>query len=425
MTLEIRLSNFFSINEEVVLDLRAADIKSSKAKRLDKNVFEEHKNKLLKTIVIYGANASGKTNLIKAIRFCHALILESHNHNENTVYNFQPFKFNNKKDMPSSYFIRFMIDGIEYEYSYTLTRLKILTESLYYYPNNRIQKIFSREEAKGKTKEEKYSFGSVINRPFDVAENTSEKTLYISRASQMDREIGKKIFNYFNRIVFSNTFDGAHMVSAFQLVFPSFLKFFHEKKSKLLKALEMADSDIIDIKLKKNTKKEYHKIPSDDTLSGINTFGTPFEIITYHKSNPDIPFNFLEEESSGTINFFFMMLTMIDVIENNMILFIDEIDKSLHTSLVEYIFTLFNTGKKFQLICTTHNTNLLNLNKFRKDQIFFVNKKEDSSTDLYSLYDYKDFRDTMDLEKAYLQGRFDAVPYVNDSSENIKKIIDE
>ena len=415
MTLEIRLSNFFSINEEVVLDLRAADIKSSKAKRLDKNVFEEHKNKLLKTIVIYGANASGKTNLIKAIQFCHALILESHNHNENTVYNFQPFKFNNKKDTPSSYFIRFMIDGIEYEYSYTLTRLKILTESLYYYPNNRIEKIFSREEAKGKTKEEKYSFGSVINRPFDVAENTSEKTLYISRASQMDREIGKKIFNYFNGTFILDYFH----IQDKSFENPSFLKFFHEKKSKLLKALEMADSDIIDIKLKKNTKKEYHK--SQSGLAKKNTI----EIITYHKSNPNIPFNFLKEESSGTINFFLMMIVMIHIVEKNKILLIDEIDKSLHTSLVEYIFTLFNTGKKSQLICTTHNTNLLSLNKFRKDQIFFVNKKEDASTDLYSLYDYKDFRDTMDLENAYLQGRFDAVPYINDSSENIKKIIDE
>ena len=421
MTLEIRLSNFFSINEEVILDLRAADIKSSKAKRLDKNVFEEHKNKLLKTIVIYGANASGKTNLIKAIRFCHALILESHNHNENTVYNFQPFKFNNKKDMPSSYFIRFMIDGIEYEYSYTLTRLKILTESLYYYPKNRIKKIFSREEAKGKTKEEKYSFGSVINRPFDVAENTSEKTLYISRASQMDREIAKEIFNYFNRTFILDYFNIQDV--AFEN--PFFVDLFNENKLKLLKALEMADSDIIDIKLKKNTKKEYHKIPSDDTLSGINIFEPPIEIITYHKSNPNIPFNFLQEESSGTINFFFTMISMIHIVEKNKTLLIDEIDKSLHTSLVEYIFTLFNAGKKSQLICTTHNTNLLNLNKFRKDQIFFVNKKEDASTDLYSLYDYKDFRDTMDLENAYLQGRFDAVPYINDSSGNIKKIIDE
>ena len=415
MTLEIRLSNFFSIKEEVVLDLRAADIKSSKAKRLDKNVFEEHKNKLLKTIVIYGANASGKTNLIKAIRFCHSLILESHNHNENTVYNFQPFKFNNKKDMPSSYFIRFMIDGIEYEYSYTLTRLKILTESLYYYPKNRIKKIFSREEAKGKTKEEKYSFGSVINRPFDVAENTSEKTLYISRASQMDREIAKEIFNYFNGTFILDYFNIQDV--AFEN--PFFVNLFNENKLKLLKALEMADSDIIDIKLKKNTKKEYHK-----SRSGLTKENT-IEIITYHKSNPNIPFNFLKEESSGTINFFLMMIVMIHIVEKNKILLIDEIDKSLHTNLVEYIFTLFNAGKKSQLICTTHNTNLLSLNKFRKDQIFFVNKKEDASTDLYSLYDYKDFRDTMDLENAYLQGRFDAVPYINDSSENIKKIIDE
>jgi hypothetical protein len=66
----------------------------------------------------------------------------------------------------------------------------------------------------------------------------------------------------------------------------------------------------------------------------------------------------------------------------------------------------------------------LDLTKFRKDQIYFVNKKDDGSTDLYSLYDYSDFRDTMDLEKAYLQGRFDAVPFINDSIENLKQLID-
>jgi len=75
------------------------------------------------------------------------------------------------------------------------------------------------------------------------------------------------------------------------------------------------------------------------------------------------------------------------------------------------------------LIYTTHNTKLLNLKKLRKDQIYFVNKKDDASTDLYSLYDYSDFRDTMDVEKAYLQGRFDAIPFIDDSSENLKSIV--
>jgi AAA15 family ATPase/GTPase len=119
------------------------------------------------------------------------------------------------------------------------------------------------------------------------------------------------------------------------------------------------------------------------------------------------------------------MLTILDVIKNNKILLVDEIEMSLHTKIVEYIIELFNASKSAQLIYSTHNTNLLNLDKLRKDQIYFVNKKEDGSTDLYSLFDYKDFRDTMDVEKAYLQGRFDAIPYINDTFENLKSLLNE
>lgn len=118
------------------------------------------------------------------------------------------------------------------------------------------------------------------------------------------------------------------------------------------------------------------------------------------------------------------MLSILDIIANNKVLLVDEIGDSLHTDIIEYIFNLFRASGKAQLICTTHNTRFLSLKKFRKDQFYFVNKKEDASTDLYSLYDYSDFRDTMDLEKAYLQGRFDAVPFVNDSIKNLKQLID-
>ena len=118
-----------------------------------------------------------------------------------------------------------------------------------------------------------------------------------------------------------------------------------------------------------------------------------------------------------------MMLTIIDIIRNNKTLLIDEIEDSLHPKIVEYIIELFNASSKAQLIFSTHNTNLLDLDKFRKDQIWFVNKKDDGGSDLYSLYDYSDFRDTMDLEKAYLQGRFDSIPIIDDSIENLHTII--
>lgn len=418
MVLEIRLSNFFSIKDEVVLDFRAANIKSANAKALENNLFKHEKTEVLKTIVIYGANASGKSNIVKAIRFCNAMVFESHNHNENTVYNFQPFKFEGFPNKPSGYFIRFVLNGIEYEYSFSLTRTRIITESLNYYPKGRVTKIFNRDERLGKSKKDKYSFGSFINRPLDVAENTSDKTLYISRASQMDRDIPKEIFNYFNKTFILNYVGFG--ISAIESVTS-------QNKKKLIEALKIADSDIEDVKIKVLKKQGKHFIAdaTNMTLRAEDIVQDYLEIKTYHKRFPGIAFNFLNEESQGTIKLFFIMLTLLDVVKNNKVLLIDEIEESLHPRIIEYIFNLFRAGEKAQLLCTTHNTKFLDLKCFRKDQIYFANKREDGSTDLYSLFDYNDFRDTMDLEKAYLQGRFDAVPVLDDSYEVLKNLLNE
>ena len=416
MVLEIRISNFFSIKDEIVLDFRAANIKSANAKALQDNIFEENKTDVLKTITIYGANASGKSNIIRAIRFCHAMVFESHIHNENTVYNFQPFKFDGYEKKISKYFIRFMSNGVEYEYAFSLTRLKILTESLYYYPKGRITKIFTRDEQLGKTKKEKYSFGDLIKRPMDVAENTSVKTLYISRASQMDREIGKEIFNYFhNQFILDYVGFGASAIETLS----------NQNKQQLIEAIKIADSDIVDVSIKvlKKAGKHYKADSKTMTLTVEDVVQDYLQIKTYHKSSPSIAFDFLTEESQGTIKLFFIMLTVLDVVKKNKVLLIDEIEDSLHPKIIEYLFNIFRTGEKAQLLCTTHNTRFLDLKKVRKDQIYFANKKSNGSTDLYSLYDYSDFRDTMDLEKAYLQGRFDAVPFVDDSQQKIKSLL--
>ncbi|OQX80506.1 MAG: ATPase [Bacteroidetes bacterium 4484_276] len=416
MVLEIRLSNFFSIKEEIVLDLRAANINSGNAKQLTNNLFEINKNKLLKTVTMYGANASGKSNIIKAIRFCNAMVFGSHRHNENTIYDFQPFKFKGLSKKPSKYLIRFINNGVEFEYSFSLTRTQINSESLYYYPKGRRSEVFTRNELAGEKKKDKYSFQSVIKRPMDVAQNTSNKTLYISRASQMDREIAKDVFNYFHNKFILRYFEFG--VSAIESLS-------NQNKKRLLDALKIADSDIVDLKIKvlKKEGKHINANLTDLTLSVEDVVRGHLQIKSYHKASPNTVFDFFTEESSGTIKLFFIMLTILDIVKNDKVLLIDEIGESLHTDIIEYIFNLFNASNKAQLICTTHNTNFLDLRRFRKDQIYFVNKKDDGSTDLYSLFDYSDFRDTMNLEKAYLQGRFDAVPFVNDSLEILKSII--
>lgn len=382
MVLEIRLENFFSINEEVVLDMRAARIQTKKAVELESNTFVCNDERMLKSVAIYGANASGKSNVIKAIRACVQMIFESHNYNENTVFGFKPFKFGGL-EKPSRFLIRFLIDGIEYEYSFSMTQLEIITEELYYYPHGRRSLVFARDERRGPDKKDIYEFRSAISRPMDVATSTSKKTLFVSRASQMDRKIAKDVFQYFNERFILNYFGyNSHSVD----------QMFNQNKEQFLKILRIADSDIIDIRSQRETQ---------------------LKITTFHRNNPEIPFDFHQEESQGTQALFYMMLTIMNIIKENKVLLIDEIDTSLHNKLVEYIIGLFHQSEAAQLIYTSHNTYLLDTNKLRKDQVYFVNKRKDGSSELYSLFDFKDFRENMDLEKAYMQGRFDAMPYID------------
>ncbi len=411
MILEIRLSNFFSVYDEVVLDMQAANMQTKKAKCLEDNTFVCGNERLLKTVAIYGANASGKSSIIKAIRACAEMIFTSHNNNENTIFAFTPFKFGGS-GKPSKFFIRFILDGVEYEYSFELTKTEILKEQLYYYPKGRRALVFSRDETKGPDKKDIYEFQSVIRRPMDVAANTSKKTLFVSRASQMDRDVAKEVFRYFNERFILNFFD-YNSFSVEQLL--------KENKERFLNVLRIADSDIVSIDSHHENKRLSTAVydPMDNQLLSVEDIQKPQLVITtYHRNNPEIPFNFFTEESEGTKRLFRMMLTILDIVTNNKILLIDEIETQLHIKLVEYIISLFNKSESAQLIYTTHNTHLLKNKTLRKDQIYFVNKRENGSSDLYSLFDYKDFRDGMDIEKAYLQGRFDAIPYIDEPTSN-------
>lgn len=409
MVVEIKLSNFFSVMDEVVLDMRAANIQTKKSKELEENTFSYQKGRLLKTVAIYGANASGKSSIVKAIRACVGMIINSHNHNENTVFPFAPFKFGGA-DKLSSFFIRFNIDGVEYEYSFKMTNTQIVKEELYYYPNGRRAKVFSRDESLGSDKKKVYDFRDAIVRPMDVVANTSKKTLFVSRASQMGREVAQKVFRFFYESFILDFYNYNPLLLG---------RLLEENKDQLLSVLHIADSDIVNVsskhELKPYTTAVFDPLNNNTILSMDDIQKTQLIITTYHKNNPAVPFDFNTEESDGTQRLFFMMLTILDIVKNNKILLVDEIERSLHTRLVEYIISLFNRSESAQLIYTTHNTYLLDNSKVRKDQVYFTNKRVDGSTDLYSLYDYKDFRDTMDLEKAYLQGRFDAIPYINDS----------
>lgn len=191
MILKIEFENFFSIRDRVRIDFRAASINTAQARELSHNVMEWKGVPVLKTVGLFGPNASGKSNILKTITFCCRMILDSYLHNEGVTFNFEPFKFDGWQKKPSKFLIDFVCEDVEYEYSFELTRERILSESLYYYPVGRRAKVFVRD-ADGK-----YSFGAgVMVKPSDVVTNTSEKKLFLSCASSMNRDIAQKLYRY-------------------------------------------------------------------------------------------------------------------------------------------------------------------------------------------------------------------------------------
>ena len=131
------------------------------------------------------------------------------------------------------------------------------------------------------------------------------------------------------------------------------------------------------------------------------------------------------EESSGTRELFQILLRLLDVVKYKKGIVMDEFDMGLHTRLADFILDLIHASEGSQLLFSSHNTNLIDVKSLRRDQIVFVNKTENGATEVYSLYDFKDFRENMDAEKGYIQGRFDAVPYVDSSVECIKQLLEE
>ncbi len=408
MILKIEFENFFSIRDRIRIDFRAANINTALARELSHNVMEWKGVPVLKSVGVFGPNASGKSNILKAITFCCRMILESHLHNEGMTFNFEPFKFDGWQNKPSKFLIDFVSEDVEYEYSFALTHERILSESLYYYPVGRRAKVFVRD-ANGK-----YSFGTgVMVKPSDVATNTSVKNLFLSRASSMNREIAQKLYRYFmNQFLLG-------LVNVNDMIV---LDSFNTYKKVILKALEISDTDITDIETRKEQVPAPVVIPGQPELSYKLVDVLRFK--TFHRNQKDVMFDMDMEESSGTRKLFQILIRLLDVVKNKKGIIMDEFDMGLHTRLADFILDLIHASDRSQLLFTSHNTNLIDVRRLRRDQIVFVNKTEEGTTDVYSLYDFKDFRENMDAEKGYLQGRFDAVPYVDSSVSSIKQLLE-
>ena len=409
MILKIEFENFFSIRDRVRIDFRAANINTALARELGNNVMMWNDVPVLKSVGLFGPNASGKSNILKSIIFCCRLILDSHLYNEGTNFNFEPFKFDGWQDKPSKFLIDFVCDNIEYEYAFELTRQSIISESLYHYPKGKRAKVFVRENRSD------YSFGTgVMAKPADVVRNTSDKNLFLSRASSMNRNIAQKLYRYFmNRFLLGLVNSNDVLV----------LDSFNTYKPVILKALEVCDTDITDIEVRKEQVPAPVVVPGQSELTYKLVDVLRFK--TIHRGQKDVMFDLDMEESNGTKKLFQILIRLLDVVKNKKSIMMDEFDMGLHTRLADFILDLIHASDSSQLLFTSHNTNLIDIHRLRRDQIVFVNKTEEGITEVYSLYDFKDFRENMDAEKGYIQGRFDAVPYVDSSVESIKQLLED
>ena len=309
--------------------------------------------------------------------------MESHLRNEGVTFNFEPFKFDGWQNKTSKFLIDFVCDDVEYEYAFELTRERVISESLYHYPVGRRAKIFVRD-ADGK-----YSFGTgAMVKPSDVVINTSEKNLFLSRASSMNREFAQKLYRYFMNQFLLGLVNVNDM-----MVLDSFNAF----KKVILKALEICDTDITDIEARKEQMPAPVVVPGQTELSYKLVDVLRFK--TFHRDQKDIMFDLDLEESSGTRKLFQILIRLLDVVKNRKGIMMDEFDMGLHTRLADFILDLIHASEGSQLLFSSHNTNLIDVKRLRRDQIVFVNKSEDGATDVYSLYDFKDFRENMVIYK--------------------------
>jgi hypothetical protein len=409
MITEISVENFLSIKERVTLSLE-----STASKKLQDNLIEvSEKESLLKSVAIYGANASGKSNIIKAIFFVWNMIKQSHSFNVDVKIPRIAFKLDpDYANKPSVFEIIFIHQNIKYKYGFSCTDTKIIKEYLFYWPNGRESQIFNRINTN--------EFEFTIDKPQQelIKKQMNENVLYLSRATQLGYEKTKLAYEFFiNNVVINYSPIWADL---------TIKKMYEDEKfkNKVIEILQKADfGGIYDLSVRKNKQKvkgfEF-KIEKDGPphFNPIQEKEEEFYDIKFvHKASDGKVMSFeFGEESGGTLKTLSMLGPILDILESGKIAFIDEFELELHPNITRFLVRLFNNknNKNAQLIITTHDTNLLDGELFRKDQIYICSKEPNKNTKLSSMADF-DLRESADFERAYLNGRVGGLPFIDET----------
>ena len=370
---------------------------------------------LVRSAVLYGANASGKSNLVFALLFMRGLVETSAvGIREGQELNVTPFCFDMTAiDESSEFEITFIHEGVRYQYGFSLNRTRIIREWLLAYVERKAQCWFEREYDPEKGKYN-WHFGSHLvggKQRHLWSESTRANALFLSTAVNLNSDQLRPIFNWFvNNLV----------IIPSNMPFQPFQTMEYVKnemhKSEVLQFLQAADLAISDLEIKtqKGHEVQLRLEPGKPTFETRQEKDIPMATL-FHKGKNErsVGLN-LNEESHGTQRLFAYAGPILDILKDGKILVVDELDGSLHPKMVQFLIKLFqNTSinkNNAQLIFTTHNTSLLDNELFRRDQIWFMEKDNNHASNLYPLTDFSP-RKGEALERGYLMGRYGALPF--------------
>lgn len=378
---------------------------------------------VLPTIVIYGGNASGKTNLVSAIDFMRDNVLNSHTRVDTTkAIRRLPFRLDvNAETEHTQCEVDFMLNGLRHQYGFTVSSERYESEWLYYFPSSHRRRLFDREG-------DEYLFGRDLRGQNIVISNlTRPDSLYVSAAAQNSHEYLTQVVARFQSIEILRNLSVPSDMAIARLnqegdIDRRVIDFLRNigtgVESYKKKEISPTDTDRL-------IHREVYEMVSrwldrEDEIPDVEESKVIYELA--HKSSDGSLVNFeLERESSGTRRLLLILSAAFKAIDNGTLLVVDELDASLHTYICELILGLFGKAmsneKGAQLLATTHDTNLMRRSQtrshpLRRDQLWFVAKNDIGATELYPLTDYKT-RKNDDVERGYLEGRFGAVPARN------------
>ncbi len=408
MLLEFTVGNFLSFKDKKTFSLEAGSISE-----LKDNVVKEGKYKVLRSAVIYGANSSGKSNFIKALDFMIKTVKNSSKLNSTDKLYVEPFLLNTStENQPSFFEIIFGVSdllqgGKRYRYGFEIDEYKIHSEWLYVLDtkSRKEQVCFVRNN-------DGIGLADIFSDASGLESKTRDNGLFISLADQFNIDIAKTVlWNCSNLYVLSGI-DHSTSVVATDFLY----NLDDERKNAIDKFINNLNLGFSNFKIIDDAQIAFKK-----------------RIITLHKKFDDkgkfitdVEFKMTEQESSGTNKLFDLSGYIVFALHYGLQIVIDELDSKLHPILTQEIIKIFNNPetnpKNAQLIFTTHDTNLLGANLFRRDQIWFTEKDEFEATDMYSLLEFKDedgntIRKDRSFEKDYIRGRYGAVPYISNFQE--------